>query len=98
MAKVVLHMGLHKTATGTLQRQFFPACSDCQLLTAARPGVRRFVDLVTRKDPLFFEPDEAMAVLNDELDSTRPNVLSNEALSGPPYAGVIEAGMDHRAP
>jgi len=95
---LVLHMGLHKTATGTLQRQFFPACPDCQLLTAATPGVRRFTHLVTRKDPLYFDPDEACAALRNELHPQRPNLLSNEALSGPPYAGVIEAGLDHRSP
>lgn len=98
MAEVVLHLGLHKTATGTLQRQFFPACADCQLFTAAMPEMRGFVDLVTRKDPMFFSSEEAKGLLESRLDDQRPNVLSNESFSGPPYAGVIEAGLDHRAP
>jgi len=98
VAEMILHMGLHKTATGALQRQFFPACGDCRLLTAARPGVRRLVDLVTRKDPLYFDPGEARRVIDPELDPDRPNLLSNESFSGPPYAGVIEAGLDHRGP
>jgi hypothetical protein len=32
-------------------------------------------------------------VRNDQV-----NLLSNESLSGPPYAGVAEGGLDHRSP
>lgn len=98
MTEVVLHLGLHKTATGTLQRQFFPACADCNLLTASQPEVRAFVDQVTRRDPLFFSADQARELIEPYFDERKPNVISNESFSGPPYAGVIEAGLDHRAP
>ena len=50
--KVFLHIGLHRTGTGTLQRQYFPACEDLNLLMTLLPEMKRFVELVTRKDPL----------------------------------------------
>ena len=53
MVDVVCHIGLHKTASGTLQRQFFPACSGLNLLTTLDPAVREFVAWLrdeTRRD------------------------------------------------
>jgi hypothetical protein len=32
------------------------------------------------------------------MSDEKTNLLSNEALSGPPFAGVIERGLDHRSP
>lgn len=98
MVDIVLHIGLHKTATGTLQRQFFPACRGMCLLTTLVPEMRSFMELVTRKDPLYFDPDGARQVLEPVMRAEQPNVLSNESFSGPPYAGVIEGGLDHRWP
>ena len=98
MADFVCHLGLHKTASGTLQRQFFPACSKLNLLTTLDPTVRKFVHAVTRKDPLYFDPQEALSLLAGRVRGDRVNLLSNESLSGPPYAGVAEGGLDHRSP
>lgn len=60
---VFLHIGLHKTATGTLQRQYFHACRELNLLTTLVPEMRRFVELVTREDPLYFDPKAARSVI-----------------------------------
>ncbi len=97
-SNVTIHLGLHKTATGTLQRQFFPACENLNLLTTRVPEMHEFVTYVTRTDPLYFDATQATALLNDKLRHDGPTILSNESLSGPPYAGVIEGGLDHRAP
>lgn len=97
-AQVILHLGLHKTATGTLQRQFFPACPGINVLTTAVPQMRQFVAYATRTDPLYFDADHGLSLLDDVLDPDRTNLLSNESFSGPPYAGVIESGLDHRSP
>ncbi|MGH8241823.1 MAG: hypothetical protein ACRETY_00575 [Steroidobacteraceae bacterium] len=97
MADIICHLGLHKTASGTLQRQFFPACAGLNLLTTLDPAVRQFVHAVTRKDPLYFDHHEALALLAGRLRDDRVNLLSNESLSGPPYAGVAEGGLDHRS-
>lgn len=94
----VIHLGLHKTATGALQRQLFPACNEVQLLTTLDDDVRQFVRSVTRTDPLFYDPCAARALIEPRMSASRLNLLSNESLSGPPYAGAIEAGLDHRSP
>ena len=95
---VVCHLGLHKTASGTLQRQFFPACTDMNLLVAEDPVVRDFVQTVTAKDPWFFDADRARKTIESRMTHDKVNFLSNENLSGPPYTGVIEWGIDHRSP
>lgn len=98
MSKIVLHIGLHKTATTSLQGQFFPACEGLNALTTLNPKVRKFIEEVTRRDPLFFDPARAKAIISSQFISSKVNILTNESLSGPPYAGVIEAGLDHRSP
>ena len=98
MSNIVCHIGLHKTASGTLQRQFFPACHDLNLLTTRDPVVQEFMHDVTRKDPLYFDPNKTRALLESKISGTKINLLSNESLSGPPYAGVVEWGLDHRSP
>ncbi len=98
MSNIFLHIGLHKTATGTLQRQYFPACEKLRLLTTLVPQMRNFVHYVTRTDPIFFDPSRALAYLDTVMENRIPNLLSNESFSGPPYAGVIEGGLDHRSP
>jgi hypothetical protein len=98
MAEFVCHLGLHKTASGTLQRQFFPACAGLNLLTTRDPAGRQVVHAVTRKDPLYFDPKQALESLVGQVRSDQVNLLSNESLSGPPYAGIAEGGLDHRSP
>jgi hypothetical protein len=98
MVDIVCHIGLHKTASTTLQHQFFPACQDMNLLITKDPAVLNFIDAVRTKDPLFFDVAAARSLVSSKLSNDRVNVLSNESLSGPPYAGVIEWGLDHRSP
>ena len=93
---IVCHIGLHKTASGTLQRQFFPACRELQLFTTLQSYTKDFILAVTRCDPSFFNPDEARELLDPHLSAKDVNLISNESLSGPPYAGIIENGLDHR--
>jgi hypothetical protein len=96
--KIVIHIGLHKTASGTLQRQFFPACENVNLLTTLDDTTRTCINDITRTDPAYFDPDATAATLRSRLISDRVNLISNESLSGPPYAGVVETGLDHRTP
>lgn len=93
-----IHLGLHKTGTTTLQHQLFPACAEVNLLTTLDDTVRRFVRGVTRTDPLYYDAEAARALLAPRMSNDRLNLLSNESLSGPPYAGAIEIGLDHRSP
>lgn len=96
--RIVCHIGLHKTASGTLQRQFFPACKGLQLFTTLQSHTRDFILAVTRCDPSFFDANETRALLQPHLSADAVNLISNESLSGPPYAGIIENGLDHRTP
>lgn len=95
---IICHIGLHKTASGTLQRQFFPACEDLNLLTTLNPRIRDFINEVVTKDPIYFRSDKAREFLDGELSDRRVNLITNETLSGPPYAGVVDWGLDHRTP
>ena len=98
MSRVVLHLGMHKTATGTLQRQLFPKTQGLELFTTLDDDCREFIEMVTRKDPLYFNAGDAQALLRPRMSETNVNLISNESLSGPPYAGAIEGGLDHRSP
>jgi len=98
MSRVFLHLGLHKTATGTLQRQLFPATPGLQLFTTLDDDGRKFIEMVTRKDPLYYSPAAAKALLQSRMSDDKVNLISNESFSGPPYAGAIEGGLDHRNP
>jgi len=95
---IFIHIGLHKTATTTLQRQFFPACKNLNLFTTQIPEMEKFVHLATKKDPLYFNPGNARNILTPLFLKDKVTLLSNEMISGPPYAGVIEIGLDHRSP
>ncbi len=96
MADVIVHIGLHKTATTVLQKQFFPACPGLNYI--ARPTLGDFVHSVTTTDPIYFdgisERNSLQAVLRDD----RPNLVSREALSGILHSGFTHHGLDHRSP
>jgi hypothetical protein len=96
--KIVCHIGLHKTASGTLQRQFFPACSGLRLFTTQQKYTDDFIRAVTCSDPLYFNAQSTREMLMPDIISDGINLISNESLSGPPYAGLIEYGLDHRTP
>ena len=98
MSHTVLHIGLHKTATTTLQQQFFPSCSDVNLLTTQNFSVRNFINNVTKTDPAYFDADIARALISPLLSRSTQNIISNESLSCLPFSGVIEPGLDHRTP
>lgn len=97
MAKIVLHIGLHKTATTTLQEQFFPECEGVRLFTTKDRQMKSFVEYVVKKDPLYFKSEDAHAIISAAVSNKKINLLSNELLSGPPYAGAIDRGLDHRS-
>lgn len=95
MTDIIIHMGLHKTATTTLQQQFFSHFDQINYINKS-PKITRFVNAVSKQDPIYFNPSEALGHLEGAIDETRVNLLSRESFSGPPYAGVIEQGLDHR--
>lgn len=98
MPRIFYHIGLHKTATTTLQEAFFPACPDLNLLTTANRDFKAFYRLTAYSDPAYFDAERARALVEPLLRPDMPNLLSNEAFSGPLYAGIAEYGLDHRTP
>jgi len=98
MENIILHIGLHKTGTSSLQRHYFPACKNLNLLTTRIPEVYEFIHMITKKDPIYFDKKIAYELIRNKLSHEYPTLISNEMLSGPPYSGVIEAGLDHRSP
>lgn len=93
--RVFLHIGLHKTATTTLQRQFFPQVPNLHYLGLPQPNVRQFIDRVAKQDPIYFDPQQAADLLQLH-QSDKTIMLSEESLSGPPFSGERELGLDHR--
>lgn len=97
MTDLFVHIGLHKTGTTTLQEHVWPRVSEINLLTTRLSPVQAAIWDITRTDPLYFNPEKTRALLGTVLDSARVNLLSNESLSGPPFAGAVEWGLDNRS-
>lgn len=98
MSKIIIHFGLHKTASGSLQRQFFPSCQGLRFFTTLDPIFYKFYLKVAFSDPIYFDYRAARALMAPHLSDDFPNLLSNEAFSGPLYSGAIENCLDHRKP
>ena len=81
MTNVFFHIGLHKTATTTLQSQFFPLCKDLNYITNANNEVNEFVDKVTVTDPIYFNREDARNLVLPHLQNNKPNLISREGLS-----------------
>ncbi len=97
MTEIFIHIGLHKTATTTLQQQFFPACKDLNYLSNSNFEVNEFIESIVITDPIYFDKETARNLVTPYLNATRPNLISREALSGSLYDGVIKHGLDHRS-
>lgn len=94
-ARVFLHLGLHKTATTTLQQQLFPHIPNLLYLGVQQPHVRHFIDRTTKQDPIYFDFQQAAALLQIHQED-KTILLSAESFSGPPFSGEREWGLDHR--
>jgi hypothetical protein len=92
----VVHIGLFKTATTTLQRQFFPALSGCVFLTRGH-GEDKFLFRLLATNLCNADDDSYMeatfrSFLQDKMRN-RPEtlVMSHEAFSGAVYDGMYNA-------
>jgi len=96
MSDVYLHIGLHKTATTTLQQQFFPMCTDLDYLVGA--SVDQFTQHVISTDPIYYDAQHGRSLLEPLFHENRPALISRESFSGSLYAGVGSPNLDHRSP
>jgi len=94
--KIIFHIGLHKTATTTFQRQIFPACKDLHYLTGIY-DVDKFVHAATTQDPIYFDAAFHRQQMSKYINSGKPTLISKEALSGAPLAGLGKRNLDHRS-
>jgi hypothetical protein len=94
----VLHVGIHKTATTSLQQAFFPNHPDIDYLGRmyANPDISDLIHSIYRKDAIEFTDRDLDAhrgtlEVRRRLDGRRVVAISEEFLSGDTYAdrGVI---------
>lgn len=98
MVDIYIHIGLHKTGTTSLQRQFFPACNGANYLTGSSPAVTAFEQAAVTTDPIYYDAEGERKLIWPHLRHDRPNLLSREAFSGALYAALIKHKLDHRSP
>ncbi len=94
--KVVVHMGLHKTATTTLQRQVFPFLPGVNFINSAQSPAARVVYTLQVQDPIYFDSGHARGVLESAFSSDKVNLISSESLSGSLYSSLGKRDLDHR--
>lgn len=98
MRNVYIHIGLHKTATTSLQRQFFSNISDITYFNEHhKKFARRILTQITIQDPIFFDAQSIKDYIATHCTDSKPLLISAEAFSGALYAGMGKRGLDHRS-
>lgn len=96
MHDIAFHIGLHKTATTTLQKQFFPLCGELNYITAHGRKAPLFLHHVSRTDMSYFDPDVVRRELAPYLSNDKLNLLSSESFSWISWSSVTAPGTDFR--
>jgi hypothetical protein len=94
--KVAVHIGLHKTATTTLQRQIFPALPGVHFVDSTHAAPAGVIYACQVQDPIYFDSGKARAVLHGAFSADKVNLISSESLSGSLYSAVGKRDLDHR--
>lgn len=94
--RVVVHIGLHKTATTTLQRQVFPVLPGVNFIDSARSAAAGIIYSCQVQDPIYFDSTHARLILARTFSDTKVNLISAEGLSGSLYSAVGKRDLDHR--
>lgn len=94
---VIFHIGLHKTGTTALQKQWFPKWNAVNIIGLESTEGNTFDDIVCTQDSIYFDARSARQLLGAVLRRDRPNLMSRESLSGSPFAGVAKRSLDHRS-
>lgn len=97
MVDIYIHIGLHKTGTTSLQRQFFPACTGINYLTGSSSAITAFEDAAVTTDPIYYGAERERSLIWPHLRRDMPNLMSSEAFSGALYAGLVKHRLDHRS-
>ena len=94
--KVAVHIGLHKTATTTLQRQVFPVLPGVHFVDSTHAAAAGIIYACQVQDPIYFDSGNARAVLQSAFSGDKFNLISSEGLSGSLYSAVGKRDLDHR--
>ena len=94
--KVVVHIGLHKTATTTLQRQVFPVLPGLNFIDSALSNAAGIIYAFQVQDPIYFDSSHARVVLQGTFSDNKVNLISSEGLSGSLFSAVGIRDLDHR--
>src|SRR5688572_19821302 len=94
--KIVVHIGLHKTATTTLQRQVFPVLPGLNYIDSALSAAAGIIHAFQVQDPIYFDSRQARVVLQGTFSDDKVNLISAEGLSGSLYSAVGKRDLDHR--
>jgi hypothetical protein len=94
--KVAVHIGLHKTATTTLQRRIFPNLPGLKFIDSARSAAADIIYALQVQDPIYFDSAHARIVLLSTFSPEKVNLISSESLSGSLYSAVGKRDLDHR--
>ncbi|MEM7208545.1 MAG: sulfotransferase [Pseudomonadota bacterium] len=95
--RVFVHMGLHKTATSALQQHYFNTLDKINFLTTRHPDSEILLKAILRDDPINLDSKLIRSSFDKLMATDKANLISNEALSGPPFSGLVEGGYDHRS-
>jgi hypothetical protein len=94
--KIVVHIGLHKTATTTLQRGVFPVLPGLHFIDSARSAAASTIYTLQVQDPIYFDSSRAREALLRACSNVKVNLISAESFSGSLYSAVGKKDLDHR--
>jgi hypothetical protein len=94
--KIVVHIGLHKTATTTLQQRVFPVLPGLKLIDSALSAAADTIYGIQVQDPIYFDSSHARDVLLGTFSDDKVNLISSEAFSGSLFSAVGKRYLDHR--
>lgn len=90
--KVYVHLGIHKTGSSFLQKEFFPRYQR-NICFLNRAELRYFKAYILNTDDFDFDSDEALKLFNkalgDRINSEKV-IISDEEFYGNPYMGSID--------
>lgn len=90
--KVYLHLGIHKTGSSFLQKEFFSKYKN-QILFINRANLFEFKWYILHTDDFAFQPEKALEIFNSivrKFGDFERVVLSDEEFYGNPFIGVID--------
>ena len=95
--KVIVHLGLHKTGTTSLQQQVFPKLAGVKFVDRMTSASSRVIYSLGTSDPIYWDSVQARAALTAEFEHEQINLISSEALSGSLFAALGKQDLDNRS-